>query len=484
MELLTGTTSITPTSQQPADISTMTGISLGLARISRLLTQLGSPHLATPIVHIAGTNGKGSVSAYISSILSSSSLRVGRFNSPHLVDEWDCVQIAGKPVSQPLFQQLKLDVETVNAQESIGATSFEVLTATAFSIFARVRPKLDVAVVEVGMGGLTDATNVVSAERTLLSVVTSIELDHQKFLGDTVADIARVKAGITKRGCDVVMARQVHKDVPVVVAQTAQEMGSRVWTAGEAKIVKDGIESDMFPPAPLVRIPLVPADGDVDEQIRDHVQCRLPLAGSYQLQNSAVAVLAAVVLRSRPRTLSLVPELSQITNECIASGIEQTDWPGRLSWLDVPRLDGRRLRLLVDGAHNPSSSSVLASYIASLPNEYKPKTLVTALSSPRTPSSILDPILSCTGIEKVFATKFTKPVGMEWVQPVETRDIATYLKQLDKRIHVDQFDDVRNVLDRLRSSEIEDETVLVAGSLYLVADVYRYLRNVPACEIE
>lgn len=467
------------------------GINLGLARITTLLTALRSPHLATPIIHIAGTNGKGSVSAYLSSILLASNLRVGRFNSPHLVDEWDCIEIAGRPVAQRTFEEARAEVEGLNEREGIEATKFEVLTATAFRVLEGVRPRLDLAVVEVGMGGRTDATNVVPPEKTLLSVVTAIELDHQHFLGDTIREIAGVKAGIAKAGGEVVLAKQAHDEVERVLEETADEVGGRVYFAGQGKLVPDpdaSISQSTLPlsspQAPLVSLPLIPRrtypapPDSPTPPASSSVLAHLPLPGSYQLANAAAATIAAHTLRTSPRILSLLPSLaSSITDSAIRTGIEATRWPGRLDWTDWPTTrthpSPNPRRLLIDGAHNPSSAAFLASYLSSLPAHHQPTTLVLGLSAPRPPQAILEPLLTgCPSIKRVCAVEFSAPAGMPWIRPTGAGEIGRVARELGMEVR--EFEGVAEALEVLKG---EEERVVVAGSLYLAADVYRLVRK-------
>ena len=456
----------------------MSGISLGLPRITSLLTSLRSPHLSTPIVHISGTNGKGSVSSYLCSILLASSLRVGRFNSPHLVDEWDCLQIGGQTIERGVYEKVKRDVSEVDRREEIGATSFELLAATAFEVFRRAEPPLELAIVEVGMGGATDATNVVDSKRTLLSIVTSIELDHQKFLGDTVREIARVKAGIVKQGGEVVLAMQGHSVVEDVLEEVANEMRATVYFAGEGTIVREDAGVDSTSPSPpLVSLPLSPFrqyPPSTFSSTHSPIPAHLPLPGSYQLANAAAATLAAQVLRTSPRILALVPSLSHITDATIRTGIEATTWPGRLDWIDLPlRSLNRTHRVLVDGAHNPSSATQLADYLASLPVHLQPTTLIIGLSAPRSPISILTPLLAGSpSIRNIVCVPFAKPESMEWIKPTSTKDIALAARSFGG-VEVDEFGSVEEALEALG----EGEKVVVAGSLYLAADVYRLLRR-------
>lgn len=470
-----------------------TGISLGLTRIHRLLAALRSPHHATPVVHIAGTNGKGSVSAYLASILQhGGGIATARFNSPHLVDEWDCIHLHGRPVDEHTFRAAKQKVQLASERENVDATSFEVLTATAFTLFATATPPVDLAVVEVGMGGAQDATNVVPASRTLLSVITALDLDHQKFLGDTVSDIARVKAGIIREEGDVVVSVQAHEAAREAIEQVAHERHARVWQAGRASLVPEStpaststLTSTGLPPAPLVSIPLGPASSSTEAFESPSpslsLHARLPLPGSYQLENAATAVLCASLLRSLPRTRQFVPALgdgggssSTLTDAAIRTGVEATRWPGRLSWLSLPRSeisssasataptrsdsdsdsDSDNRLLLLDGAHNPSSALLLASYLSTLPPHLLPSTLIFALSAPRDPSDVVRPLLQALlgggGVGtaatttadterkptrrrrrtvRVVCCGFSTPVGMDWVRPTSPSELADRVRQ-------------------------------------------------------
>ncbi|KPV72098.1 uncharacterized protein RHOBADRAFT_18538 [Rhodotorula graminis WP1] len=487
-------------------------ISLGLARINRLLYLLKSPHCATPVVHISGTNGKGSVSAYLSSILSHSHLAVGRFNSPHLADEWDCVQLHGRTVDPSQFYAVKREVQRVSQREAVGATSFEVLTATAFSLFARAQPPLDVAVVEVGMGGAEDATNVVPADKTLVSVVTAVDLDHQKFLGDSVHDIAQVKAGIAREGGDVVLS------------------------AGEATLVEHDARASTscLPPPPLVSIPLAPTaihppfSTSTSSPSPAPLSTRLPLPGAYQLSNAATAVLAAQLLRTLPRAVAMVPSLeTHVTDDSMRAGVEATTWPGRLSWLSLPTplsaastgavaepaaSSASTRPLLLDGAHNPSSARLLAAYLSSLPPSFRPTALVFALSAPRDPTDVVKPLLDALAASdeecgeardgrapsrrvRVVCTGFSPPAGMEWVRATPPDELARAVKAVvdgdddegagssSASVEVLEADDVEAALRLLEEGDVaavEQGPVVVAGSLYLAADVLRLERRLGA----
>ena len=178
-------------------------IDLGLARIGRLLQ-------ATPqswrAIHVAGTNGKGSICAYLSAALRSNGLSCGRFTSPHLIDRWDCINVNGRAVSETVFRDVEKAVRQRDQAESLGATEFELLAATAFGVFQR--EKVEVGVVEVGLGGKLDATN--ALRHKVVTVIAKIGLDHQSFLGNTLEEIALQKAGIMRPGVPCVVDGSNH----------------------------------------------------------------------------------------------------------------------------------------------------------------------------------------------------------------------------------------------------------------------------------
>ena len=183
------------------------GVDLGLDRIQQLLANLGNPHHQVPVIHVGGTNGKGSVCAYLSAILTEAGYRVGRYTSPHLVDWCERICLNEQPITPEDLQPLLVQVQNAIQPAQPSPTQFEVITAATWLYFAQ--KQVDVAVVEVGLGGRLDATNV--CDRPLVSIITSISWEHWQRLGPTLADIALEKAGILKQGC------------PAVVGQLPQE---------------------------------------------------------------------------------------------------------------------------------------------------------------------------------------------------------------------------------------------------------------------
>ena len=483
---------------------------LSLERIKVLLSHL--PQYTLPTIHITGTNGKGSVSSFVASILQTSGFTVGRFNSPHLISVLDSVIINGEPVALNLYNDARRVVEGVDLEVKIGATSFELLTATALRVFESA--KLDIVVLEVGMGGRTDATNAVSDDCILVSSLTAVDLDHQTFLGDTVGEIATQKAGIARKGRPFVVGPQKHPDVMVSVRAVVETVGadlicaypavSRMWDeAADGSITSSS--SLPFHPAAVRPVSLSLSC------FPDPIHTQLPLHGDHQLDNLGVAIGIISSLLTHSSCIHRLPFRSKITPSTIAAGVRSTTWAGRLSFHDVPL---SRLRLhdsgtedpneslvvLVDGAHNPSSASVLASYISLLlrstpisDSEELNVTFIVALSHspPKTPSQTLSPLLSFerprdVKINVSVATlEFTPVEGMPWVHPVPSSEIRDVIKDIDRDISLwtpgeGEQVNVNNALLWARGEQKKwggKGFVCLAGSLYIVADFYRLCRD-------
>ena len=387
------------------------GVHLGLERIQQLLANLGNPHHQVPVIHVAGTNGKGSVCAYLSAVLTHAGYRVGRYTSPHLVDWTERICLNEQPISVDTLQQLLLQVQDSIRPGEESPTQFEVFTAAAWLYFAQSR--VDVAVVEVGLGGRLDATNV--CDRPLVTAITSISWEHWQQLGPTLADIAREKAGILKPGCPavigplppvaeaVVRSRLAELGCPAVWVEPAVELrtakaqqpkakrsvrtrrsefplahsehskiqnhASRtpVRSTGETPargwLLKSGDPFGFAVPyggKPSFRAVSPPTALAPKSKIQNGmrwgfyggVEFELPLLGQVQLSNSAVAIAGLQVLQRLGW---------KIATGAIAAGMGKTRWPGRLEWRFW---QGRPL--LIDGAHNPAAAYALRLFVDTL----------------------------------------------------------------------------------------------------------------------
>ncbi|HTC87860.1 MAG TPA: folylpolyglutamate synthase/dihydrofolate synthase family protein [Bryobacteraceae bacterium] len=291
---------------------------LGLERITALLEALGNPHRACRWVHVAGTNGKGSTCAMIEAGLRTAGIRTGLYISPHLVEPTERIQILGQPVAPQQFASAFVQVhQTAERMLAAGEldmhpTYFETVTAMAFVLFAQAR--LDTVVLEVGLGGRLDATNVVTPA---LCVITPIDYDHQIFLGDTIEEIAAEKAGILKPGVPAVFAEQ-RPEAEAVLRKKAQApyILSRDWPITDLAINARGSRFKL-----------------------KGIEIVCPLAGEHQVENARVAAIALHKLDVSP------------------AGISDTHWPARLEHVS------ERPEIIIDGAHNPAGTRALAAYI-------------------------------------------------------------------------------------------------------------------------
>lgn len=286
------------------------GVELGLERIERLLNDLGNPHLQVPIIHVAGSNGKGSTCAFLSSVLTTAGYRVGRYTSPHLVSWCERISLNGQDISPSELHHLLLKVVAAIDPDYSSPTQFEVITAVAWLYFAQ--QQVDVAVVEVGLGGRLDATNV--CDRPLVSIITSLSREHWQRLGSTLAEISYEKAGILKPHCPAVIAPQPAEAKAVLKARLAELDCLVTW---------------------------------VDPEVSCSYSLSLP--GEHQLINAALAITTFHILQKQGW---------KITENHIIQGLATTQWRGRLQWTKW-----RNHNLLIDGAHNPGGAKMLRRYV-------------------------------------------------------------------------------------------------------------------------
>jgi dihydrofolate synthase / folylpolyglutamate synthase len=393
------------------------GIKFGLENISRIVERLGHPERAFQSVHIAGTNGKGSVTAMVDAALRAAGCRAARFTSPHLIDLTERFVIGGHPVSAEALSAVVDDIRcAIDAMRAEGVlevqpTFFEVTTAAAFELFRRAH--VDVAVLEVGLGGRLDATNVVTPVAT---AITSIAFDHQTYLGSTLRQIAFEKAGIIKPAVPVVVGR-LDPEAASVINEVAHARGANV----------------------------IQASAD------DVAGFTLGLAGAHQQMNAAVALRLLEVLSTRGRS---------IASDAIAVGLSKPDWPGRL---DLRRFaDGREM--LLDAAHNPAGAAALASYLKGVWKD-PPPPLVFAVMRDKDISAMLHVLLPVVG--RLVVTRASNPRSADPGDIVErARAIAP---------------DLPIAAEPTASSAVAaawraSPRIVVAGSIFLLGDVLREMQ--------
>jgi dihydrofolate synthase / folylpolyglutamate synthase len=424
-----------------------------LAQVRVLLAALDHPERRFPSVLIAGTNGKGSTAATLASILAASGVRTGLYTSPHLVRINERIRIDGEPISDDDFTRLHELVERT-AERLVDESRlpshpsfFEMLTAIAFDYFTR--QKVGMAVLEVGMGGRLDATNTVEP---LLSVITDISLDHQKFLGNTVEEIAREKAGIIRPG-------------GVVVTLPQQPAANDV--IGNAILDQNAQAVSAVPYVP----PVSPAASSTEYRLTDYVKNRprlvsryplqvlgkqilveTPLIGRHQLRNVALAVAASAELKGQG---------FPITPESIERGIRETRWPGRFQI--IPR-SADSPEYVLDVAHNPAGAWALRSTLsACYPDQ--PLTLVFGVLRDKAIGEIAEILFPLA--ERVVATRADNPRSAT-VEEIRHAAVRTSVEILESP-------DVASALVRARETAGPQGVIAVTGSIYIVGEAMRHL---------
>ncbi|HEV8662581.1 MAG TPA: folylpolyglutamate synthase/dihydrofolate synthase family protein [Candidatus Methylomirabilis sp.] len=404
------------------------GIKLGLENIRRLLQALGNPERAFRAVHVGGTNGKGSTAAMLAAVLQAAGLRVGLYTSPHLLDFSERIRVNGKPIGPPAVTSLTAEVRA--AVEATFAhvpdelpshpTFFEVTTALAFLHFARAGAEW--AVVEVGLGGRYDATNVLAPD---LTVITNVAVEHQDLLGESLEAIAAEKAGIVKPGIPLVTAAT--EPALTVLRRAAEERGAPLLhVPGAYSWLRE---------APL-------PDGQVFSlrgPRTDRGSLRISLLGRHQLVNAATAVAAAETLREGGLTLS---------EEGIREGLSAARWPARL------QVVGERPRLLVDGAHNPAACRAVRDFL----EEEAPgrRLLVFGALKDKDWGQMLKILLPAFA-----AAILCRPPSDRAADPASLVEAARGLCP-----HVEVVPEVRDALARARALARPEDAILVTGSLF------------------
>jgi dihydrofolate synthase/folylpolyglutamate synthase len=339
----------------------------GLTRVRRLLTIIGNPHHEFPVVHVAGTKGKGSTVAMLAAVLQAGGHRVGRYLSPHVDALEERICVAGRPISAAdLVRAINVVIPAVEEMDRAasrrggsGPTWFEVLTAVAFVHFARAR--VDLAVLETGLGGRLDATNV---SQPVLSIITSISLDHMHLLGSTVGQIATEKAGIIKRGCPVISSA-VHPEARRVIESTAARRRAPLVQLGSdfeaVYLPADGSDHPADPLAPgCVAVTMV------DTPTAQPLVFPLAMRGGHQAINAAVVVMAARSLDARG---------IRVSNRAVAKGLRTVSLPAR-----IERIAEKPL-VILDAAHNVASMESLVATLAPAALAFRPTVLLFAASA-------------------------------------------------------------------------------------------------------
>lgn len=407
----------------------------GLERMVELLALRGNPHLKLKVIHIGGTNGKGSTIAFLKNMLEKMGLRVGVFSSPYLIHYTDQIAINGESIPEARLETLMADyrslLEGEHAHDLQGTTEFEIITAIAYDYFASER--VDVAIMEVGMGGLLDSTNVC---QPILTGITTIGLDHVALLGDSLEAIAEQKAGIIKQGVPLVTGNIVPEAL-VVIDQIAEEkQAARIFYGRDYQVShhESIVTGEAF---------------DYTSSIRQG-RFQTGLLGLHQIENAGMA-------------LALLDSYCQATgrelpdNALVAQALEETSWPGRLEVVS------REPLMILDGAHNPHAIKALLATLKERFTDYQKEILFTCIKT-KALEEMLD-LLETLPDNKITLTHF---------EDSRATDEKVLKEMADSRNL--NYQSWQEFLDKKLSENEEKKIVrIITGSLYFLAQVRTYL---------
>lgn len=407
----------------------------GLERMVELLALRGNPHLKLKVIHIGGTNGKGSTIAFLKNMLEKMGLRVGVFSSPYLIHYTDQIAINGESIPEARLESLMTDyrllLEGEHAQALQGTTEFEIITAIAYDYFAS--EQVDVAIMEVGMGGLLDSTNVC---QPILTGITTIGLDHVALLGDSLEAIAEQKAGIIKQGIPLVTGR-ISPEALAVIDQIAEEkQAARIVYGRDYQVShhESTVTGEVFDYTSLVR----------------QGRFQTGLLGLHQVENAGMALaLLDTYCQEIGRELA--------SNDLVAQALEETSWPGRLEVVS------REPLMILDGAHNPHAIKALIATLKERFADYHKEILFTCIKT-----KALEDMLGL--LETLPDTKIT----LTHFEDSRATDEKVLKELADSRNF--NYQDWQEFLDQKLSENEEKKTVrIITGSLYFLAQVRAYL---------
>ncbi|HEX9026458.1 MAG TPA: folylpolyglutamate synthase/dihydrofolate synthase family protein [Clostridium sp.] len=412
------------------------GSNYGLERTFRLLELLGSPHEKIKFIHVAGTNGKGSTTAMITKILRGFGYKVGMYTSPYLEEFEERIQINGENINKDtlvnLLEEVKIAISKVIEEGYQHPTEFEIITALMFLHF--YNEKVDYGVIEVGLGGRLDSTNVLTPK---VSVITSISLDHMNILGDNLKDIAKEKAGIIKAGVPVILYPQ-EKEVEEVIVNVAKEKNSKIY------FIKKEAGS-------LININYEELYQNVEiESYKNKYTIKLPLLGEHQISNLNVALHTIEVLCEQ--------EMVNLDKNLLEKSLEDVKWIGRLEVL------GKKPTIVIDGAHNIDGIKALRKNIEKY-FKYNKIYLLLGILADKQVKEMIEEIAEIA--EKIYAlTPHSERAEL-------SEDLKNeILKYNSNTIALESYEEA--FLLALKEAK-EEDLILISGSLYMIGDMRKII---------
>ena len=413
--------------------------SYDFSRMRALLEELDNPHIGLKYLHVAGTNGKGSTSNFLYNILKMGGYKVGLYTSPHLERYNERIKINGVEISDEDFIQLSEKVFC--AEENIKTnfetlTFFEFITAIAFLYFNK--EKSDYVILEVGMGGLSDSTNVILEEDKLASIITPISMDHTQFLGKNIEEIAYQKAGIIKKNVPVFSSNK-EKIVKDIIEKVSKENNSEVFTLEDVEISSINI-NDSFTEYNM---------RFYDDNLE---KIKVNLIGYYQMYNSALSIMTILKLRDMGKM--------DISNENIKKGIENTFWAGRM---EIVR---EKPKMLLDGAHNLDGIRNLTKNISLF--KYNKLYIIAAILEDKEHKEMLKELSKYADeivLVGIHTKRKTDPLILE-SEIIKSNVVVSIIEDLE--------DAIKNVIQKTSDNDF----IIVTGSLYLISEIKEILKNI------
>ncbi|MFB0526667.1 MAG: folylpolyglutamate synthase/dihydrofolate synthase family protein [bacterium] len=429
------------------------GIKLGLSNIKKLLRASGIGDEKFRIIHITGTNGKGSVAIFLSSILKQAGFRVGLYTSPHLVDFRERIQVDGKYISKrkasELLSQLLFLIRTSRAKFSLEPTYFEIMTALALQYFSQAN--VEIAILEVGMGGRLDATNVF--KHSLVSIITNINHEHTDYLGKRISDISREKAGIIKKN-GIVITGVKQKGALEIIKGVCQKKKTRLFCLG--KDIKVQQINQRRNADNLYDFQMFNYQGIFDS-FRD---LKIKLLGRHQMENAALALGAIEALRLRG---------IQVAENHLRKGLENAIWPGRLEVMNYVNGKGENCRVVLDGAHNPAAMRSLKNALLEGVIPHRRIILVLGILKDKDVRKMVPEIVPLC--QEAMVTSPNTERGLD--KNLLRREVVNYLPS--GRVRVEN--DVGEALMRALEIAGRDDLICVTGSFYTVGEARRALKR-------
>jgi len=409
-------------------------------RFRQLLGRLGDPHLSYPTIHITGTKGKGSTSAMLASVLQSAGLKVGLYTSPHLVSVRERIMVSGKMISKRDFasvlQQIAVEFEALREDTTLAfRTVFELLTASGFLEFQR--NKVDIAIIEAGLGAKLDATIVVEP---ILAVVTPIGLDHTQVLGDTVELIAADKSHVIKKGVTAISAPQV-AGVAKELSKRARQFDSKlVFAPGRAELT-------------VLASTLKGSEVTSDRAWLEQTPLKLALSGDFQLTNLSVVLSAVEQLKKQGFPISA---------GAVEAGLSNVRWPGRMQTIK------QNPKVILDGAHNSLAIEAFVFAVASLVKAQKPQIVFSSIIG-KPVDEMVRILASIPGTFHIAPLQFPKGLQIETLRSAVSKAGGSVV----------EYSTVPEAFEGAKHAAGRKGLVLATGSLYLVGELLRYLKGLP-----